>query len=38
MKKLKDIDPSLSMNLVYNGEDNVKLTELEVKNWRSLHV
>jgi len=38
MKKLKDIDPSLSMNLVYNGEENVKLTELEVKNWRSLHV
>jgi len=38
MKKLKDIDPSLSMNLVYNGEANVKLTELEVKNWRSLHV
>ncbi len=37
MKKLKDIDPSLSMNLVYNGDENIKLTELEVKNWRSLH-
>ena len=37
MKKLKDIDPSLSMNLVYNGDVNIKLTELEVKNWRSLH-
>ena len=37
MKKLKDIDPSLSMNIVYNGEENIKLTELEVKNWRSLH-
>lgn len=37
MKKLKDIDPSLSMNLVYNGDENIKLIELEVKNWRSLH-
>jgi predicted AAA+ superfamily ATPase len=37
MKKLKDIDPSLSMNIVYNGEENIKLTELEVKNWRTLH-
>lgn len=37
MKKLKDIDPSLSMNLVYNGDENIKLTELEVKNWRNLH-
>ncbi|MBK8349320.1 MAG: ATP-binding protein [Saprospiraceae bacterium] len=37
MKKLKDIDPSLSMNLVYNGDENIKLTELDFKNWRSLH-
>lgn len=37
MKKLKVIDPNLTMNLIYNGDENIKLTELEVKNWRSLH-
>ena len=38
MKKLRTIDPSLKMNLVYDGSENVTLTDLQVRNWRHLHV
>jgi len=38
MKKLKAIDPSLKINLIYDGAENVTLTDYKVKNWRQLHV
>jgi predicted AAA+ superfamily ATPase len=37
MKKLKAIDPSLKMNLVYDGSENVTLADYKVMNWRKLH-
>ncbi|MBK9255888.1 MAG: ATP-binding protein [Saprospiraceae bacterium] len=38
MKKLNLIDPSLKLNLVYDGSENVNLTDYKVLNWRYLHV
>ncbi len=37
MKKLKAIDSSLKMNLVYDGSENVALADYKVMNWRKLH-
>jgi predicted AAA+ superfamily ATPase len=38
MKKLKAMDPSLTMNIVYDGSENVSLADYKVMNWRKLHV
>jgi uncharacterized protein len=37
MKKLKALDPTLKMNLVYDGSESVTLSEYRVMNWRKLH-
>lgn len=38
MKKLNAIDPTLKMNVVYDGSENVALADYKVMNWRKLHV
>lgn len=37
MKKLKALDPTLKMNLVYDGSESATLSEYRVMNWRKLH-
>lgn len=37
MKKLKAFDPSLKINLVYDGSENVALSDYRVMNWRRIH-
>jgi predicted AAA+ superfamily ATPase len=37
MKKLKALDPTLKINLVYDGTESVALSEFNLKNWRKLH-
>ncbi len=37
MKKLKALDPTLKINLIYDGTESVALSEFNLKNWRKLH-
>ncbi len=37
MKKLNLLDPSLKMNIIYNGDENVRLADYSLFNWRKVH-
>jgi len=37
MKKIHTQDPTLKMNLVYNGEETLKLTDINIINWKHIH-
>ena len=37
MKKLKALDPTLKINLIYDGTESVALSDFNLKNWRKLH-
>lgn len=38
MKKLKALDPSIKMRLVYDGKEEAALSDYSVVNWRNIHV
>jgi len=38
MKKLKALDPSIKMRVVYDGKEEVALSDYSVVNWRNIHV
>ena len=37
MKKLKMMDPSSGMNIVYDGAENISLADYKLMNWRNIH-
>jgi len=37
MKKLRVLDPKLSIQLIYDGNENVVLKDYKVVNWRQMH-
>lgn len=37
MKKLKALDAGLKLNLIYNGAQEAKLHDYNVKNWKNIH-
>lgn len=37
MSKLRNLDSSLLMNIVYSGDQNLKLKDYSVVNWRKIH-
>lgn len=37
MKKLKALDPTLKINLIYDGTESAALSDFNLKNWRKLH-
>ena len=37
MKKLNSLDPTIRMNVIYNGAENISLSDYSVFNWRNLH-
>jgi uncharacterized protein len=37
MRKLNQVDPSLKMNIVYNGDESVSLADYRLYNWRKMH-
>lgn len=37
MKKLNQLEPLMKMNIIYNGDENVRLADYSLFNWRKLH-
>lgn len=37
MRKLKLMEPSLGMNIVYDGTENMTLADYKLMNWRKIH-
>ena len=37
MSKLKAFDPKMKMNIIYDGDETIKLRDYHLMNWRQLH-
>ncbi|MFZ1750830.1 MAG: hypothetical protein WAU01_11590 [Saprospiraceae bacterium] len=37
MKKIRQADPTLQMNVIYNGRENMKMSEVHIIDWREMH-